>query len=382
MGSVIRKRAYKILSAADHRDVPSRVFDISLASLILLNVATFMLTSVDALYAEYKDAFELIKNTSIIIFAIEYALRIWSCPDHPSGLYCKPVSGRLRYFFTPLMLMDLLAILPFFLGLPQTIDLRILRLFRLLSILRITHHSPALGILATVLKRESKTFIAVFMLIVVLLFFASTLIYYIERATQPDAFASIPKAMWWGMATLTTVGYGDVVPLSVAGKVFGVLVMFIGVGMFAIPTGILVTSFAQEIKRKDFVVTWKLVARVPSFSRLNALEIAHISDLLRLRTAMPNEIIFHRGDVADSMYFIVAGEVEVDLEKQAIQLKGGDFFGEVSLLYKQRRTATVRAKTFVELLQLDARDFETLLESNQVLREKITTEAEERITRS
>jgi len=382
MGSVIKKRTYKILNAADHRDVPSRVFDIFLISLILLNVAAFILASVNSWHADYKDAFELVKNASIIIFAVEYALRIWSCPDHPSGLYCQPVSGRLRYLVTPLMMTDLLAILPFLLGLPPAIDLRFLRMFRLLSILRITHHSPALGILATVLKRESKTLVVVFMLIIVLLFFASTLIYYIERATQPDAFASIPRAMWWGMATLTTVGYGDVVPLSVAGKVFGVLVMFIGVGMFAIPTGILVAGFAQEIKRKDFVVTWKLVARVPSFSRLNALEISHISDLLRLHTAMPNEIIFHEGDLADSMYFIVAGEVEVDLEKQPIQLTGGDFFGEVSLLYKQRRTATVRAKTFVELLRLDVRDFETLLESNRVLREKITTEAEERITKA
>lgn len=380
MASVLRKRTYEILNAADNSDVPSRVFDIFLICLILLNVAAFMLASVASLSASYKDIFELVNNTSIIAFSIEYALRTWSCPEQPSGRYRNPVSGRLRYLVTPLMITDLLAILPFYLGLPQAFDLRFLRMFRLLSILRITHHSPALGILATVLKRESKTLVAVFMLMVVLLFFASTMIYYIERVSQPDAFSNIPKAMWWGITTLTTVGYGDMVPHSVAGKVFGVLVMFIGVGMFAIPTGILVTGFAQEIKRKDFIVTWELVARVPSFSRLNATEIACISDLLRLHTAMPNEVIFKRDDIADSMYFIVAGEVEVDLEMKSTQLTGGDFFGEVSLLYKKRRTATVTAKTFVELLQLEARDFETLLESSPVLREKITAEAEERIT--
>ncbi len=382
MKSALRNRTYEILNAAKHSDVPSRAFDIFLICLILLNVAAFMLASVAPLSVRYKDILELVNNTSIIAFSIEYALRIWSCPEQPSGLYRNPVSGRLRYLVTPLMITDLLAILPFWLGLPPTFDLRFLRIFRLLSVLRITHHSPALGILASVLKRESKTLVAVFMLMFVLLFFASTMIYYIERTAQPVAFSSIPKAMWWGMATLTTVGYGDMVPHSVAGKVFGVLVMFIGIGMFAIPTGILVAGFAQEIKRKDFIVTWELVARVPSFSRLDAVEIARISDLLRLHTAMPDEVIFKRDDVADSMYFIVAGEVEVDLEKKTTRLTGGDFFGEVSLLYRKRRTATVTAKTFVELLKLEARDFETLLESNQVLREKITTEAAERITKA
>ena len=157
--------------------------------------------------------------------------------------------------------------------------------------------------------------------------------------------------------------------------------MFVGIGMFAVPTGILVSGYVQEIKRKDFIATWNLVARVPSFSRLNAMEVANITDLLRLHTAMPKEVIFHHQDAADSMYFIVAGEVEVDLGTETRRLHGGDFFGEVALLYKTRRTATVTASTFTELLRLDARDFETLLESNSALRGKITAAAEQRVDR-
>lgn len=280
------------------------------------------------------------------------------------------------------MLIDLLVIVPFWIGISGKADFRILRLFRLPEILRITHHSPVLGVMAIVLKRESKTLAAIFLIMAMLLFFSATAVYYLEHESQPDSFSSIPHAMWWAMSTLSTVGYGDVLPQGVAGKVFAMFVMFIGIGMFAVPTGILVSSFSQEMKRKDFIVIWKLVAQVPYFSRLNALEIAAISDLLRLHTAMQGEVIFHRGEVADSMYFIVAGEMEVKLDKETVRLNGGDFFGEVSLLYRTSRTATVAAKTVTELLRLEARDFETLLESNQTLREKIISQAETRIARS
>jgi voltage-gated potassium channel len=211
---------------------------------------------------------------------------------------------------------------------------------------------------------------------IVLLTLASTIIYYIERQTQPEAFSSIPKAMWWGMATLTTVGYGDVVPHSATGRVFGIVVMFIGIGMFAVPTGIIVSGFSQEIKRKDFIVTWNLVAHVPSFSQLDAVQIAHICELLRVRTAMLDEVIFREGDEADSMYFIVSGKVEIESKPQSVHLAAGEFFGEFSLIYKRRRTATVIARSFAELLRLDARDFEALLETNQELRERIRAQAE------
>ena len=376
MRSHPRRRFYEILNVADYSDVPSRVFDIFLISLILLNVAAIILASVDRINGHYDRIFELIRDVSITLFILEYGARIWCVPEHPSRLYKKPVLGRLRYIFTPMMVTDFLAILPFLLGLPRSIDLRILRLFRLLSILRITHHSPALGILASVLKREIKSLVSVSVLMIVLLIIASTIVYYFEREVQPEAFASIPRAMWWGMATLTTVGYGDVVPHTVAGKGFGIVVMFIGIGMFAVPTGIIVSTFAQEIKRKDFIVTWNLVAHVPYFSRLDALEIARISELLRVSTAMHGEVIFHEGDIADSIYFVVSGDVEIATRPEPVYLSSGDFFGELSLINKSPRTATVIARSYVELLRLDVKDLETLLKSNPELWERITAQAE------
>lgn len=374
----IRTRVFEILDVANIGDRASRVFDIALAGLILANVVGVIVPTTGELSAGEQQFWSLLERVSIGLFTIEFLLRLWSCTEDGSGRYRAAARGRLRYLLTPLMVLDLLAILPYYLGFSARMDLRFLRLFRLVSILKITHYSPALTIMATVVKREGKTLIAAFLLLAVLLFSTSTFIYFLERDAQPGAFASILHAMWWGMATLTTVGYGDIVPLTAGGKVFGVFVMFIGIGVFAIPTGILVSGFYHEIKRKDFHATWNMVARVPSFSRLDALEVSRIADLLHLRTAMPDETIFRKGDSADCMYFIVAGEIEVDLGARQVHLSGGDFFGEVSLLYKTPRTATVKARTFVELLQLDGRDLEAMLETNEVLSGRIMFEAEKR----
>lgn len=280
----------------------------------------------------------------------------------------------------PLMLTDLFALLPFYLNLITVVDFRLLRLFRLLGILNITRNSRALQLLVTVVRRESKTLVAIFLFIAVLLILISSVIYGIENTAQPETFASILHAMWWSMATLTTVGYGDAVPYTMFGKLFGMFVMFIGIAMFAVPTGILVSSFYQEVKRKDFIATWDMVAQIPFFAHLSASEIATITDLLRLHTVQAGEVIFRKGEKATSMYFIVSGEVEIVIDEKGTTKtgRGGDFFGEIGVLYKTKRTATVTAQTFSELLQLDARDIELFLESHPQLRKRILEQAEVR----
>ena len=142
---------------------------------------------------------------------------------------------------------------------------------------------------------------------------------------QPEAFGSIPQAMWWGLATLTTVGYGDVTPISVAGKLFGGLIMVLGIGMFALPAGILATAFGTEIRKREFVVTWNMVASVPLFSQLNALRISEIVALLEMKVMPPRSTIVAKGDKADAMYFISVGEALVDVEPEPQPLKAGEF---------------------------------------------------------
>lgn len=375
---MMRQRLCEILEVADYRDLTSRIFDIFLIGLIILNLVGVVLDSMPSVSTRYHEQLLLLQVLSMGIFTLEYGLRLWSCPEHPSGRYSRAISGRLHYMARPLMVADLVVLLAFWLPLPVVLDLRVLRTFRLLSILRVTHYSRTLQILIAVLKREWRTLLALLTLLVSLLLLTAWLMYLVERGAQPDAFGSIPQALWWGMATLTTVGYGDVVPLTTEGKFLGFLIMLIGIGMFAVPTGVLVATFIQEVKRKDFVATWNLVAHVPFFAGLTAQEIAAISDLLRLRTTVPGEVIFEKGDEGDAMYFIVSGEVELSFEPMTKVFRDGGFFGEMALLYKRPRDAAAMAKTFMELLQLEARDLDAFLETHPKLRDRITRVAEER----
>lgn len=378
----LRNKVFKIVSFAEPGDNASHIFDLFILSLILLNVFAVLVASVDSISGQYDQQLDLLKQISIALFTVEYLLRLWSSPEHPSNLYRSPVKGRLLFMLIPLMLVDLLAIVPFYLGWTLLVDYRMLRLFRLLSILNITRNSPAIQMLAIVLRRESKTLVSIFLIIAVILLLISSIIYAIEHETQPDIFSSIPHAMWWSMATLTTVGYGDVVPHTMMGKTFGAFVMFIGIAMYAVPTGILVAAFYQEVKRKDFIATWDMVAQIPFFSHLSASEIASITDLLSLHMVQPGEVIFKKGQMASSMYFIVSGEVEIviDETKPAKSARGGNFFGEIGVLYRTPRTATVTAKTFSELLQLDAKNMELFLESHPQLRQRILEQAKVRMS--
>ncbi|MGR9107650.1 MAG: cyclic nucleotide-gated ion channel [Gammaproteobacteria bacterium] len=374
----IRKRIHEIIEIARYDDPQSRLFDLLLIFLIVGNVAAVIAHSLGIESSVVVSGLEIFRGISLAFFAVEYFLRLWTCVEHRSGRFRMPVAGRLRFAGSPLMLLDLAAILPFNLMFAGAPDLRVLRIFRLFSLIRLTNYSQPLEIMVVVLRREWKTLFAFFFILISLLLVAGTLMHFIEREAQPETFGSIPHAIWWGMATLTTVGYGDVVPVTVPGKLFGAVIMFIGIGMFALPTGILVSAFSQELKRKDFIAIWNLVAKVPWFSHLNAVEIAAIVDMLHLFTAMPGQVIFKQGEEGDSMYFIVSGEVEITIGKQSRLEQDGDFFGEIALLYHEKRSATVVAKTFVELLRLDARDIDTLLESNQEIKDQITLEARKR----
>jgi len=363
------------------RDKPSLMwFDRVLVTLIVFNLLAVTFETVGEIYYKYQTEFYYFEIFSIIVFSVEYLLRVWSCTENPGGKYASPLKGRFKYMLSPLALVDLFAILPFYLLIMTGIDSRFMRIFRLLWILKFTRYFHVLETMRRVFIRESGTLIALLIVLSSLLLIVSTTIYFLEKEAQPAVFSSIPHSMWWGMSTLTTVGYGDVVPVTTAGKLFGGLIMLIGIGMFAIPAGILASAFSEEAKRKNFLVTWKLVAKVPFFRQLEARQIANIVDLLQSHTAMSNDIILHRDDVGDSMFFIISGEVEVEISDQPKRLKSGDHFGEIALLYDSKRTATVVALTYTELLQLNVDDFKKLLDDNPKLKEYISTIAIERLS--
>lgn len=375
----LRQRVHDILEYASEFDPVSRVVNLFLVTLIVLNVAAFAAATVPELDAAYGPAFEAFNVFSVIIFTVEYALRIWSCIEVPLLHPLAPWRARLQFALRPLQVIDLLAIAPFYLSFLVALDLRVLRVFRLFRFLKLARYSPALVALGRVIANEQRALFSALLVMIALILFAATGIYFLERNVQPEHFGSIPQAAWWALATLTTVGYGDVVPVTVLGKVFGGLVMIFGLGMFALPIGIIATGFSQEANRRDFVITWGMVGRVPIFAHLEAASVAKIAALLQSRMYRRGEIIVHAGETAMAMYFIASGEVAVEVGDEQVRLGEGDFFGEMALLYSRRREHTVTAVTRCRLLVLDQADFERLCHRQPELMAKVRHVAEARL---
>jgi voltage-gated potassium channel len=226
-----------------------RALHTSLLLLIVLNVAAVVLESVPACAVRYATAFRWFEYASVGVFSAEYLARVWSCTADPR--YARPVVGRLRYALTPMALVDLAAILPTFLFFVHA-DLRVIRIFRLLRLARLAkvgRYSEAAIVLVRVLRAKREEMALTISLVVLLGIVFATLAYYAESTAQPDKFPDIPHALWWAFVTITTVGYGDVAPVTPVGKVIGVATALLGILMIALPTGVLGAAFVEELNR-------------------------------------------------------------------------------------------------------------------------------------
>lgn len=237
-----RRRARQIVDAADDGDAVSRAFDVGIMALIVANVAAFVLATVPAVQAAAGDVLRHFETFSVAVFSAEYVARIWSATarDDCAG----PIAGRLRYAARPMPMVDLLAVLPFYLPIfgVDLRALRILRVCRVFRILKLARYSRAARTLGRAIAARSEQLTIAVGVQMLLLLFAGTGLYYVEHPVQPEAFASIPESMWYGVATLTTVGYGDVVPATIAGRFLGATTAVLGVAMFALPTGIFASA--------------------------------------------------------------------------------------------------------------------------------------------
>jgi voltage-gated potassium channel len=356
-----RRQVHDILEVGGDAHPAGRVVNAFLITLIFANALAFAAETVDDVavrYGTYLDAFNVF---SVMVFSLEYVLRMWSAVEIPMLSRMPPWRARLRFALRPIMIIDLLAVLPWYLHPFVSVDLRSLRVFRLFRLLKLVRYSPALQTLGRVIAEEYRALLGALLVILILLLFASTAIYFLERDAQPDKFGSVPAAAWWALATLTTVGYGDVVPITPLGKIVGGIVMLLGVGMIALPVAIIATGFSQESARHQFVVTWSMVARVPLFASMDEGEIAEITKLLYTRTYLPGVPIVRTGDAGDAMFLIAGGEaiVEASSTKQVV-LKEGDFFGEMALLERRRHAHDVVAKTRCRVYVLDAQSLSRL----------------------
>lgn len=245
-----RKRLARTLESEHTIEGPGRILNLMLVVLIVLNVVAIFLGSVDSIFNQYERLFVFFELFSVGVFTVEYLARVWTSIDLESAHDKSPVVGRIKYMLTPLAIIDLVAILPFYLSLYVTMDLRFLRVLRLLRLLKLARYSPALGALLDVVRKEADALIAAVVVLMMMLVLSTAGIYLFEKDVQPEVFGSMPEAMWWAIVTLTTVGYGDVVPVTTLGKAFSGIVGLIGIGMIALPAAILASGFAENIQAR------------------------------------------------------------------------------------------------------------------------------------
>ncbi|MDH5698095.1 MAG: ion transporter [Nitrosopumilus sp.] len=249
MTNKVLKRAYEILEGTTN-DKVTKGFQIFIITLIAVNVLVVIIETEESVLDEYGYLFTPFEVFSIIIFTAEYVGRIIVCKLNPT--YNNSKFGFIRFMFSPMMLVDLSAILPFFLPfvVTDTRFIRIIRLLRLFRLFKLARYSDPMQTLGEVFKSKAGDLAVAFFILFIVLIFASSLMYYAEHEAQPEIFSSIPASMWWGVITLTTIGYGDAYPVTIAGKIIGGGVAILGIAVYAIPTGIMASAFTEELRKK------------------------------------------------------------------------------------------------------------------------------------
>jgi voltage-gated potassium channel len=373
----LRRRCYEVLEGGADRI--SRAVEGVIVLLILLNIVVVVFETVPSFYRQYRRLFDLVELGSLVVFSIEYAARVWCAPEHAPYREMTGWRARRAFVTSPAGIIDLFAILPFWFAFTVPDALRVVLVFRIIRFFKLARYSPGMRSLFDALYAERRALSACLVIFTGATLFSAALMHIAERDAQPDKMGTLPDAVWWAVVTLGTIGYGDVVPVTVAGKMIAGVTILTAVAMVALPVGIIATAFSEEIHRREFVVTWSMVARVPLFAGLDAAEIGDVMRLLRAHTVEPGEVVVRRGEAAHSMYFIARGEVEIELKDHRVRLGVSQFFGEVAVLRRARRSATVTAISRTNLLVLDAADLHALTERDPRIAERIRAVARERL---
>jgi voltage-gated potassium channel len=375
----LRAALFVVLNPTEHRPLAAKAAKALLLLAIAGSVVAAAWITIPNIGPETRAVLGMISTAAFAIFTLEYVARLFSASGRDPDAKAHPVLVTWDYVRSPLGLIDGLVVLPQILHALGVLEPGAARLAAVLAVVKVARYAPALTLVTTVLRNEGRSLLAALTVMMVLLILTASVMFMLENEAQPQLFSSIPATLWWSIVTIASVGYGDMTPITIGGRIFAGCTMLLGIAMFAVPAGILATGFATEIRRRDFVVTWNTVARVPLFSGLDATGIAAIARLLKPQIAPAHFAIVRRGEPATAMFFIMSGEVVVDVLPHPVHLRGGQFFGEIALLKETLRTATVTALTETQLLGLDAEDFRKLIDQYPDLKEKIHRIAESRL---
>lgn len=354
-----------------------------LVTVNLLGIASVSAGTIDSVGPAARAVAATVTGIVATVFLVEYLARLWVAPEIPHMSGTSDAGMRLRWAVSLEGLIDLVAVIPALATASggARLGAESASVFVLLWVMKLATHAPGVALIVRVFRNERSPLLAALALFAIVLLSSATLIHLLEGERQAEHFGSIPSALWWAMVTLTTTGYGDVVPQTTAGKMIGGVVMLCGISVLALLAGILATGFAEVIKRREFTRIWELVARVPLFAELGAVAIADIVTRLRSRTYPEGSYVVRKGAPGDAMYFIVRGRAEVRLGGPIATLADGDFFGEMALLDRKPRTADVVTLTPCTLLVLEVADFYHLAAQQPSLIASIEAEAKRRRAR-
>jgi len=337
---------------------------------VAVGVVVMVLLTVAPAYEAAHHWVDAVLWACLAFFAFEWAVRL---------RHAARSQRALAYTFSFRGLVDLVAASAVPVALIAGASSNSAWLLAVLWLLKLVPGIPGLRQLRRVLVLESGPLLSVLVIFLLVVFIAAVAEYFLEREAQPTTFGSVPAALWWAVVTLTTTGYGDVVPVTPMGRMVAALVMISGLGVFGLWTGILATGFAAETRRDNFLKTWDSVSKVPFFAALGPAAIADVTNMLRTMDLPPRTMIIRKGQQGDCMYFIAAGEVEVDLPGgKKVPLGEGAFFGEMALLGNATRNANITTTQVSRLLVLDLVDFHLLMARHPDLAQTIDAEAKRR----
>jgi len=364
-----RDRTYEILEHGLRRDMTSRAIDWVLVTLILADVATVIAGSLPV-SAQLRKGLQIVDAICVAVFALEYAARLWAAPEHPALREMNATAARIAFALSPMMIIDAIALLP---TLCEWIwrDSPQVELLRVVRFLKLARYSPALGTVGWVVLTERRALLACLIILFGVMLGSAASMLAMEGSVQPQHLGDMPKALWWSASMLAKIGGSEVTPATAPGRIIAAITVMLGIFCFALPVAILGRGFYSEIRKRDFVVTFAMVARVPLFQGLDAAALAELVALLTSRTVAAGSVIVRKGDQGDALYFIASGLVEVGDEGEKAQLRDRDFFGEMALLRSAPRSATVVAVKVTDLLVLDAEDFHRLLRKMPELHRRI-----------
>jgi voltage-gated potassium channel len=370
------ERLYRILHP-ETRDPAARIFRGVHHVMVAAGIGIMLADTVAGCRDAYGGALEAGFQIVCAFFFAEYVLRLIAAPEAPGAAHRGKWQSRFAWATSLGGTFDFLGALPGVLDV--VFDPRYASLFGFIWAFKLVRYTPGLVSLQRVISNARHALLSVLLGFGILLLLAASLVYLLERTSQPDVFGSIPAALWWAIVTMTTTGYGDVVPQTALGRMLAGIVMVSGILVFALWAGILATGYAEETRRREFLRTWDLVAKVPFFHDVGAAVIADVTQLLRPRDYPGGAVIMRRGERGDCMYFVASGELEIRGRPDSISYGPGDFFGELALLTGDPRNATIVATKPCTLLRLDIVDFRQLLGRQPELARIIRAAADARL---